>query len=420
MATPRPFHVVVWGSTGFTGKLVCEHIAKDYKGQVKWAMAGRNPQKLESIRADLASQYGEDAVKDVPIIIGTLDDASSLDAIASQTSVIINTAGTPFALNGTPVVDAAVRNKTHYVDITGEVPWVKSLIDKHHDTAAHNNTRIVNCCGYDSIPSDLGTYFMVQHFKKEYGHPPKSVITAVAEGSGGVSGGTVYTGMYQATQKESSKPENSGVYALIPRGAQPGSDKDLWGTRYCTPLQKYLAPFIMQVCNSRIVERSNYLLDYGGPSFSYTEATLAKGWWGAKVVAAATLGIGAAISQSWFHPVLRKFAPAPGQGPSREAMMEKGFFKHALVGESQDGSTVVIGEMGDPKRDPGYWGTSRMVLEAGLCLALQQGALDGDEGLVHGGVLTPASAMGSHLIERLERAGQYYTIKRVVKGGGGK
>jgi short subunit dehydrogenase-like uncharacterized protein len=415
----RPFQVVVWGASGFTGRLVCEHISKDYKGQINWAMAGRSQEKLESIRADLAEKYGAE-ISEVPILLGTLEDQSSLENIASQTDVIISTAG-PFAKYGTPIVDAAVSESSHYCDITGEVPWVKSLIDKHHEEATRKNVRIVNCCGYDSIPSDLGALFVVEHFKKTFGALPSRVVTAVAEGKGGVSGGTIATGMYQLTQSSGSKGKDKGkeedsssTYALIPKDAQRGTDKDEWWTEFCAPLNKYLAPFIMQVCNTRIVQRSNYLLNWGGEKFSYREGVVASGSTSAKGVAIGTIAIGAIFSRPWLHPLLRKFVPAPGQGPSREAMMT-GFYKHRVLAEGKD--SVVIAEVGDKNRDPGYWGTSRMVLEAALCLALQQKELDADPELVHGGVITPAAAMGNKLIDRLKNnAGLTFEVTEVKKG----
>ena len=402
--------VVVWGATGFTGRLVCEHIVRDY-ASLKFAMAGRNQAKLEGIRADLAERYGAQFA-DIPILIGSLEDQASLNQIATDTSVIISTAG-PFARYGTPIVEAAVHGGAHYVDITGEVPWVKSIIDKYHAAAVEKNLRIVPCCGYDSAPEDLGALFAVEEMRTRLGVEPSKILTAVAEGNGGVSGGTIATGMYQLTQKESPGVDSTSTYALIPQGEQRGPDSDVWWADYSAPLGKYLAPFIMQVCNTRVVQRSNYLLGWGGPELSYKEAVVTPGWFSSRLVALGTLVIGAIFTQSWLHPLLKKIVPAPGQGPSREQMLS-GFYKHKIVAEAKDGSFLVA-EMGDPARDPGYWGTSRMVLESALCLALQQQELDKDAKVLHGGVLTPASAMGMHLIERFRGAGLYFEVKEVVK-----
>ena len=417
----KPFNVVVWGSSGFTGRLVCEHIARDYKGQFSWALAGRSQAKLEGIRADLAERYGAD-IADVPILIGALDDQASLDAIACQADVIISTAG-PFAIHGTPIVAAAVKNSSHYVDITGEVPWVKSLITAYHEEAKAKGVRIVPCCGYDSIPSDLGAMLVVDHIQRHLKKEAASVTSAVMEGRGGVSGGTIATGMYQFSQQ--SKGKGSGVdgtstYALIPEGQAKGTDADVWGVAYNDTLKAWMAPFVMQACNTRVVHRSNYLLGWGGPAFSYAEVTTAPSWAAAKAVAVGTAAIVATFSRAWLHPLLRKMLPAPGQGPSRDQMLN-GFYSHSVVGVTREPTgaapDIVVAEFGDPSRDPGYWGTSRMVLEAGLALALQRDALDADAGLQKGGVLTPASALGGVLAERLRGAGLTLKVKEVRVGG---
>lgn len=417
----KPFNVVVWGASGFTGQLVCEHIAKDYKHQVKWALAGRNAQKLEKIRAELAERYGSE-IADTPILLGSLDDAASLDTIAQQTDVIISTAGSPFALHGTPVVAAAVRQSTHYVDITGEIPWVKRLVKEYHEEAAAKNVRIVPCCGYDSVPSDIGALLVVDHIRNKLHKEPASVTTAVWDARGGVSGGTIATGMYQVSEAAKSKDtglDATSTYALIPPGATVGKDTDIWRPRFDAALGSWLAPFIMQVCNTRVVQRSNYLLNWGGPGFSYSEGQRTSGWASATALAAAVVSTGAVLSQVWLHPLLKRVLPAPGQGPDRDFIMTKGRFTHRVVGVTKEEGgavpDVVVAELGDPKRDPGYWGTSRMVLEAALTLALQRDELDKDSGVLHGGVLTPASALGATYMDRLRAAGLKFEVKEVKK-----
>lgn len=430
--TQRPFHVVVWGGSGFTGRLVAEHISRDYSKQVSWALAGRSQEKLEAIRAELAKNYG-DHIKDTPILIGSLDDQASLENIASQTSVIISTAG-PFIKHGTPIVEAAISKGADYVDITGEVPWIKQLIKQFHNNATQKGVKIVNCCGYDSIPSDMGALLVVDYMKKHFDvreNTSISVINAVVEGKGGISGGTIATGMHllsEATNSKNTAEDTTSVYALIPDGAKRGTDNDLWTAEWCAPLDRWLAPFIMQICNSRIVERSNYLLHWGGPdNFHYREGVAAPNWWAAKAVALGTIAVGAAFSQKWLHPVLNKFLPAPGQGPTREQMLT-GKYTHKVVGVSGQGDDkqTVIARFSDPHRDPGYWGTARLVLEAALCLALNKDVLDNDEKVLKGGVITPSAAMGMHLVERLRGAGLTIQIERVdgekvvdggVKGG---
>jgi len=419
------FHVVIWGASGFTGRLVAEHLAKDYRGsQIRWALAGRSQEKLETIRSELAQRYGNDAtIAATPILLGDLSDAASLDRICSQTRVLISTAG-PFALHGTPIVHAALRQSTHYVDITGEVPWVAQLIRDFHDEAAKTNVRIVPCCGYDSTPSDLGALLVVDYIHRQLGKQAASVVSAVVDAQGGVSGGTIASGMNIISSQgkiKANKDDAMSPYALIPKNdtQTSGNDKDFWGTQYNMALGTWLAPFIMQVCNTRVVHRSSYLLNWGGPSFSYMEAFAVSSWAKANAMMFGTLAIGLAFSQQWLHPLLRHILPAPGEGPTRKAMMS-GHWKHAVVGVTavDEGGTAeyIFAEVGDPSRDPGYWGTSRMVLEAGLALALQQSELDADPSLLKGGVLTPASALGLVLIERLKVAGLTFQIKEVRKG----
>lgn len=413
MATARPYHVVIWGATGFTGRLVAEHLSRDYKGgEVKWALAGRDQTKLEKLRLELSEAYGAD-IRDVPILTGDLTDQSSLDKIASATRVILTTAG-PFLRLGGPLVAAAVRNGSHYVDITGEIPYVRKTIDAHHEDAARKGLRIVPCCGYDSIPFDLGAFLVVEHLRQQ-GKAAAKVVNALWSSAGGVSGGTVASGFEVFKEmRESPQLGEGGVYALVPPAARgAAADRDFWGVEWSAALGRWLAPFLMQVVNARIVHRSAYLLDYG-PRFSYREAVGAKSWLSARAVQLGTLALGAAFTQSWLHPLLKRTSPAQGKGPSRKVMLG-GHYKHVLLGysaEPEGGTpTVVRAEVCDPHRDYGYWGTARMVLEAALCLALEQEELDADPRCVKGGVLTAASAMGSHLIERLRKAGIKYEVK---------
>lgn len=392
----RSHKIVVWGATGFTGRLVCEHIASNYNSSIKWAMAGRSREKLQQVR-DLIAERCQVDLLDVPLVVADLSDTASLDEMASDTEVIISTAG-PFTRLGTPIVDAAVRNECHYVDITGEAPWVKKMIKEYDSEAESKGIRIIPCCGYDSIPSDLGAMMVVNELKSR-GKKVKSVLSIVGDSKGGVSGGTLASAMEIAADS-SLEAKSLSPYALIPEGQTPGSDKDIWGPRYNEPLKKWLAPFVMQVVNSRVVQRSNYLLDWGRQEFSYSEMIAAPGRISAIIIATLTAAFGLAVSQVWLHGILKRVLPSPGEGPSRETMLS-GYYKHKIIGESTDGDRVVA-IFEDSSRDPGYWGTSRLLLEAGLCLALQQDELEKlDCPVKKGGVLTPASALGPVLLERL-------------------
>ncbi|PSC71057.1 saccharopine dehydrogenase [Micractinium conductrix] len=411
----RAFDVVVWGATGFTGRLVAEHLARDYKTGVKWAIAGRSQERLEKLRSELSEQYGGE-LREVPILIGDIQNQASLDSIAAQTRVMLSTAG-PFALYGTPVVDAAVRSGTHYVDITGEVPWVKTIVDKYHEAAAAKGVRIVPCCGFDSIPFDLGALLAVRHLAERYGKKTAKVLNVVMGSKGGVSGGTIASGLNMAKESKSN-PEIAAcartVYALVPPESR-GTDGEFWGVEKSAELGRWLAPFVMQVCNNRVVHRSNYFLHYteDPKDFRYQEAIAAPSWFGARAVQLGTIAAGMAFSQTWLHPLLKKIVPAQGEGPSRDNMLN-GYFKNRVLAWSAEPAgtapTLVQAEVGDPHRDGGYWGTSRMLLESALCLALQQQELDKADDLQKGGVLTAASAMGMVLVERLRAAGMTYKI----------
>jgi len=359
-------------------------------------MAGRSRQKLEEVR-DLIAERCQVDLSDIPLVVADLSDRASLDEMASGTEVIISTAG-PFTRLGTPIVDAAVRNECHYVDITGEAPWVKKMIQKYDSEAESKGLRIIPCCGYDSIPSDLGAMMVVNELKSR-GKKVKSVLSIVGDSKGGVSGGTLASAM-EISADSSLRADNQSPYALIPEGQTPGSDKDIWGPRYNKAFKTWLAPFVMQVVNSRVVQRSNYILDWGKQTFSYSEMFAAPGRVSAMIIAIFTAAFGLAVSQVWLYGILKRVLPSPGEGPSRDTMLN-GLYKHKIIGESIDGDRVVA-IFEDLHRDPGYWGTSRLLLEAGLCLALQKDELEKlDCPVKKGGVLTPASALGPVLLERL-------------------
>jgi short subunit dehydrogenase-like uncharacterized protein len=421
----RPFHIVVWGASGFTGRLVCEHVAQDYHGKISWAMAGRSKEKLESIREDLVTRFGPQ-LAEVPILLGSLDDPASLEAIAQKTRVLISTAG-PFNKIGTPIVDSAVKMSTHYVDITGEVPWVSKLITTYHDIAAEKNVRIVPCCGYDSVPADLGAFFVVENYKKRFGRPPTSVTTVVEDVRGSVSGGTIASAMDISKERARKKkmagvkdPREDTPYELIPANQEAGTDVDTWWGVERAPAvigeKAWFAPSIMQVCDTRVVHRSNYLLGWGGPNFHCREYTMANGYMKARASALLFLGIGAALSATSLHFLLKKMLPAQGEGPTREQMIN-GYYKQCAFAEgvSQENGketrNMVVAEVGDEHRDPGYWGTSRLVLECALCLACQQKELDDDDTVLKGGILTPASALGMYGIARLRAAGIHFRMR---------
>lgn len=280
MTTPaRPLHVVVWGASGFTGRLVCEHLVRDYKG-VKWAMAGRSQKKMEQVRLDLSKEYNVD-LKDIPILTADLSDQASLDKVAGQAAVVLSTAG-PFARIGEPVMDAAVRMGSHYVDITGETPWVKQMIDKHHEQAKAKGLRIVPCCGYDSVPADLGALLVVDYIREKLGKKTAKVTTVTLDFKGGISGGTIASGLHGVelaaeAKRQGRQYDSRSVYQLLPADAPRGNDAEWWGVGWQPAIKRWMAPFIMQVCNNKVVHRSAFLGRYGD-DFHYQEATGVSSW----------------------------------------------------------------------------------------------------------------------------------------------
>eukprot|EP00878_Enallax_costatus_P002058 GHUV01002224.1.p1 GENE.GHUV01002224.1~~GHUV01002224.1.p1 ORF type:complete len:439 (+),score=107.02 GHUV01002224.1:127-1443(+) len=404
----RPYQVVVWGASGFTGRLVCEHIAKDYQAKgLRWAVAGRSAEKLEQIKRDLG-------IESVPSVIADADDSSSLSRLASETDVIIATAG-PFAKYGSKVVAAAVEQGTHYCDITGELVWVRRMIQQYHDTAAAKGVKIVHCCGYDSIPFDMGVLLLADHARKQLGKGLSQAYGLSIDARGGFSGGTLASGFNQIESEDSAEVSqlSHDKYFLLPKDARRGSDTAPGILPQWNPVaKKWMAPFVMEVINSRIVQRSSYLNGYYGSDFKYREAQATNGLVGASLVSSMMVGIGAMFALGPARNFAKRLLPKPGQGPSRDVMLN-GYWKHTMIGltEEKDGQEpqVIKAYVADEHRDPGYWGTARMLLEAGLCLAMDGAACEA-AGCQKGGVLTPASAMGMVLIDRLRKAGLKFDI----------
>jgi len=404
MTAQREFDIVLWGATGFTGRLVAEYLmAAPSADGVRWAMAGRNPDKLDGIARELGigSEVGR--------IVANADDLDSLVALARRARVVCSTVG-PYAQYGSKLVAACVAEKTHYCDLTGEVPWIRDMIDAHHEDARSSGTRIVNCCGFDSIPSDLGV-FMMHSAMEARGVALAQVDALAGESSGSFSGGTVASllGVLDRAKTDPAVRRTLGnPYGLNPEGEQSGPDApDAKGVAYDKRLRSWTAPFVMSAINTRIVRRSNALLDYRyGREFRYTERqSLGKGAKGlarAGGLTGALAGFMTAASIDAVRPWLESKLPSPGEGPSREKR-ERGFFVMRHIAESTGADSVrLIGKVAHDK-DPGYGSTSVMLAESALCLAK-------DELRSPGGVLTPASAMGQALIDRLRAAGMTFEV----------
>lgn len=406
MKNKREYDVIIWGATGFTGRLVAEYYLKQYglEGELKWAMAGRSQAKLEQIRTSL----GNDAI---PLITADSHDVDSLNALVKQTKVICTTVG-PYAMYGNELVAACVEHGTDYCDLAGETQWIRRMIDQHHDAAQKSGSRIVHCCGFDSIPSDLGTYFIQREAKKAKGEFCQHVKMRLKAIKGGFSGGT-FASMNNVMAEASNDPEVAknlyNPYGLNPNGEQSGPDKgDLQSVKYDQDFGAWIMPFIMAAINTRVVRRSHALNDYPyGKDFRYDEAmSSGEGLTGRLKGYAGLVALGALVvgkPDSLYRKFLSKVLPSPGEGPSL-AEREAGYFNFTIIGKFKNGKVITAKVTGD--RDPGYGSTSKMLGESAACLAL-----DSEAGTSASGVLTPSTAMGDALLNRLEaNAGLSFSI----------
>ncbi|MBZ4420609.1 trans-acting enoyl reductase family protein [Myxococcus sp. RHSTA-1-4] len=409
------FDIVVWGATGFTGRLVAEYLARTQEAhRAKWALAGRDLGKLEEVRRGLATQVPSCA--ELPLLKADAKDAASLDALVSRTKVVCTTVG-PYARYGTELVAACARSGTDYCDLTGEVQWMRRMIDAHHDEARATGARIVHTCGFDSIPSDLGVLMMQEHMREKHGGHLRSVRLYMGPMRGGASGGTVASALQAVEEGEKDRSVRRilvNPHALDPDPKQPRNpaEKDLMSVRYSQELGQWTGPFVMAAVNTRVVRRSHALLGYPwGRDFIYSEvASYGAGAKGLARATSMTAGLGGFFVALQVKPLRKllesKVLPAPGQGPSAEAR-EKGFFVAQLLGEGvspRTGREVRLKGKVAAKGDPGYAATARMLSESALSLAF-------DSVPTSGGVLTPASCMGMRLVERLRRAGMTFEVQ---------
>jgi short subunit dehydrogenase-like uncharacterized protein len=396
------FDIVLWGSTGATGRRVAHHLASRCasEGDLRWALAGRNQAKIESVRAKLGA-----TAADVPIIIGDSHDAASLDALVARTKVVCSTVG-PYAKYGSELLGACVRAGTHYCDLAAEAHWIRKMIDAHQAEAEQTGARIVHACGVDSIPSDIGVFFLQREAKERHEEPCSHIKMRVAEMKGGFSGGTAASMIYgfeEGPKDPTITRYMTEPYCLNPEGQREGPDAPdtmmSAAVKYDEDLQAWTKPFFMGPMNTKIVRRSNALLGYPyGKDFRYEEASLVgtgpMGWVRAKGEALRFIAFILTVAMPPTRSLLKKYVlPKSGEGPSREKR-ETGFWRVVLIGKLSDGNVMRARVEG--AGDPGVESTSRMLVEAALCLAQ-----DTDRIAVGGGSWTPASALGELLLARL-------------------
>ena len=372
-----------------------------------WAIAGRSLKKLEKLKIDLSEEYIE--VKDIKIFVADSLDKESIEKLSKSAKVIISTVG-PYIRYGINLVSACAHNGTHYCDLTGEVPFIRESIDAYDEIANSNNSKIIHSCGFDSIPSDLGVLCLQSEAITKYNSSLNEIKYYVKGTKGGFSGGTIAS-MVAISKYIKSKPNLSGLlsnpYALNSADYNGPSISSLRSVEWDKDIESWLAPFIMSGINTRIVRRSNELLDFEyGEQFKYSEVTsYPKGLIGYIRSYLMLISLGLTKMLMSFGPTfwfLRKFyLPQPGEGPSKEKR-ENGFFKvflNGYVGKNQLSCTVT----GD--RDPGYSGTAIMLTESALSLVLEKEKITQNFG-----VLTPASGIGKVLINRLNKKGIVFNI----------
>lgn len=411
MGADRDLDIVLFGATGFVGRLCAEYLSRSAPAGTRIALAGRSRERTEAVRLALGS-----AAKDWPVLVADSADAVALAQLAQSTRVVVTTVG-PYRQYGMALVEACVAAGTHYADLTGEVLFMRDTIDRFDALAGASGARIVHSCGFDSIPSDLGVLVLHEAVAAADAGDLRQTTLVVKALKGGVSGGTLASakGTLDAAR---SDPELARLlldpYALSPnREAEPqlGSEADPTSARNDPTLGIWLAPFVMGRINTRVVRRSNALRGWEyGRELRYSEAMgCPSGPRGAAQATALAAGarIGElALSTDAIRGVLDRVLPSPGQGPSVRRQ-ERGFFRIDIHTQTSKGAHFVahVGAQGDP----GYRATAVMLGESGLCLALDDDRLPGSAG-----VLTPATGMGTVLVDRLRAAGQTFAAERLA------
>ena len=386
----RKYKIVIFGATGFTGELCAKFMSEKYS-DIPIAIAGRSLEKLEKIKNKHGLPF--------PTIIADAFDVNALEKMCKDTEVVLSTVG-PYHKYGSDLLGACVKNGCHYVDITGESFWIKDMIEKHHKEASNKGIRIINACGFDSAPSDLGVFYAVNQVSGGV----KSVQCFQAW-KGEASGGTMET-MFSSMDAKLAKG-GLGKFSLNPKNSisenQKKKTSDKIKVQKIPHLGGWTGPFVMALPNTRVVRRSAALSKftgkYYGDDFVYSEGAYYSKKGAARKVTFMTLALGLIIV-SPLRKLLRGFFRKPGEGPSQEAM-DSGFFKSRFLIETQDGFRAFsMSSSGDP----GYKMTSRMACESALCLAIENPAsLPGGEGF--GGLLTPSVGLGNVLINRLKNIG---------------
>lgn len=382
------FDVIVYGATGFTGKLVVEYLSQEYpkSTSLSWAMAGRSEEKLRSVR----DEWG--APSDAVLIVADASDPASVAAMAARTKCVLSTVG-PYTLYGEPLVAACAKAGTDYVDLSGEVLWMKEMIGKYSAQAKLTGARIVHSCGFDSIPFDLGVQFLQEEAIKQFGAPCPRVRGRMRAMQGTFSGGTAASGaatMAEVQKNPALLADLMNPFSLTEGFQGPEQPK---GNKVMQEDGVWVAPFVMATINTKNIHRSNAMLGHAyGKDFVYDEMMLTGPGDSGKAMAEAVASM----------EIGGKDGPKPGEGPSKEER-ENGFYDYLAIGTAANGEILKIAVKGD--KDPGYGSTCKMLAESAICLVTDAKDLPG-------GIYTPAPAMGGLLRKRLiEKAGLTFTVE---------
>lgn len=408
----KAFDIVVFGATSFVGKILAGRLLAQHSGSgegaegsdgsksghLRWAIAGRSKARLNQLRDELGP-----AAVNLPILIADAGDDDSLRALCDQARVVVSTVG-PYALYGEPLIRACVESGTDYCDLTGEVQWIRRMIQLYESRARVTGARIVHCCGFDSVPSDLGVWYLQQQAVERFGQPCQQVKMRVRAAKGGLSGGTVASLMNvirEAAANKALRQELANPFSICPPDHRSVERQpNVKGAELDPDLKVWLAPFIMAAINTRVVHRTNALLDAAwGREFRYDEAMMTgkglKGRGQALALTAAMGGFAVATAVAPTRWLLERFVvPAPGEGPDAKAQ-ETGFYDLRFVGTTTGGQRLTVKVTG--QGDPGYGSTSMILAQAAQCLAF-------DVAEEHpGGFWTPASLLDGALLERLRK-----------------
>ncbi|MDF1692496.1 MAG: saccharopine dehydrogenase NADP-binding domain-containing protein [Zhongshania sp.] len=389
------YDIVIFGASSFVGEILCNYLAGcKEEPALRWAIAGRSASKLEAVKAKIGKA-------DLDIIIADASDETALRNLCGQTRVVTTTVG-PYALYGETLLKVCAETGTDYCDLTGEVQWIRQMVDRYNDTAKASGARIVNCCGFDSIPSDLGVLYTQQQSQELFGESCNKIQMRVKAAKGGLSGGTfasLINVMKEAAGNPALRKEMADPYSLCPGESNKARQINPGLAQFDTTSNSWTIPFIMAAINTRVVQRSNFLLKqaYAKP-FLYDEAmqvgTGISGRLRATAIGGGFAGFMVTASLKPGRWLLERLLPAPGEGPSPEEQ-QSGYFDLDFYGTTPKGKALKCKVTGD--RDPGYGSTAKMLGQASICLAR-----DINKSEVSGGLLTPASCFGDTLIDRLK------------------